>query len=163
MSGENLRPIGTYREESSFCKRSFELFADKVSIQGQNRQGKFVHHIPLGQLAPDIGTQIQSQGAAKLLTAGFLFIVGIGLTIIAQLASSNLKLLSMMIMTVTLTLSLTNFVQGVWLSRRKLQAYHFLNTQGVKVLDMIEAGPEKENCRAFAELVSQTIKNLRGP
>lgn len=162
MNGENSRPIGTYREDSSFCKRSFELFADKVTIQGQNRQGKFVHHIPLGQLAPDIGTQVQSQGAAKLLAAGFLFIAGIGITIIVQLAASNLKLLSMMILTLFLTMSLTFLAQGVWLSRRKLQAYHFFNTQGVKVLDMIEAGPEKENCRAFAELVSQTIKNLRG-
>ena len=40
----------------------------------------------------------------------------------------------------------------------KFKAYRFLNNSGVVVLDIIEAGPDKDRCREFAERVAEAIR-----
>ena len=161
MNGENPQPIGTYREKSPYAKRAFSLYANKVTIQGKNRQGEFVHHIPLEQIAPDIGSRSLPNPNVRYLLFSFGWLIA-ALAIVLVLLGGNSEPRAVVIIAIVVALLTANFVALLWMRGRRFPAYTFFNTQGTLVLDMIEAGPEKANCQAFAELVSQTIKNLRG-
>jgi hypothetical protein len=159
MANDNPQPIGTYREVSPYGKREFLLFENKLSIQGSNRGDDYLHYVPLEQMSPDFGTHTQTKS-----NLFFLFLIVLNLfvsfvVLIVQRISPKPGFADVLIFLVGL---LVVCLIGAALTRRTCLFYTFVNVLGVKIFDIAEAGPEKANCKAFAELVSQTIKNLRG-
>jgi hypothetical protein len=162
MSDANPQPIATYRESSFVLKREFELFADKVTIRGKNRASHFEFHVPLEQLSPDIGSMLTKNPLAGLWGFPLVFLL---VALMGTLASLQWQIntpRSISVVSLLTALSIASFFVLVLANRPRIRSYHFVNTQGIKVLDMIESGRDRMHCREFAEHVSQTIKNLRG-
>lgn len=152
-----MDPIATCREVSPGLRREFTLHASKVVVIGRVISGsEFETHVPLGELNSDIGTRRFRSArcyyglALFALLAAFLwiFIVPFGQPLNATRVI------------VTAVLALGSFAWGIaYLGR--FTAYTFLNKAGVLVLDVIESGPDRANCREFAHRIRDCVNALQ--
>lgn len=143
-----------YREVSPGLRREFSLYPGKVVIIGRVVGGKdFETHIPLKELMPDFGyVRFRSRRCA----AGFLLFTALAVFLWVFLGPFRMPLLSAR---VGVTAALAGMSLGLALAYLpKYKAYRIVNNQGVVIIDVIEAGPDKARCREFVEQIAAAIR-----
>jgi hypothetical protein len=149
-------PLATYRERSPYLRRDFALYDDRVVVTGSNRRQSFETRIPLEILAPfesRVSYRRWPLLGLLLLSAVLLGFVGLFVGVF-QLPPSAPRVLA--------AGGLALVTAGLALGYCPLfTAYRFLSLAGVVVLDVIEAGPDRQRCREFVNQVSAAAEAIR--
>ena len=153
---EKLVPIASYYEKSPGLRRSFALFPDKVFISAKVFTGSsWEITIPLSSVNPELGIY---RFRSKRFAAGFLLSCAFIVLLWLLLGPFNYSIQSPRVI-VTSVLCMASLSWSV-IYFSKYTAYRFINHQGLIVLDVIEAGPQRDQCHEFAQKIAQAIQTL---
>ncbi len=152
-----MEPIATYSEKRFSGKRYFELYPEKVHVQGKVfLQNDFDINIELKKLSPDYQ---KLRVREKAFWAG-IWMVTIPLLLLEILTS----VFSVTFANPIIGLMIVFPISGILLcvaTFRKVEFYSFSNSSGIAVLDIARAGKDKEKFEAFVEQLIGCIKESK--
>lgn len=154
------KPLSTYHEGRLEGNRHFELFDDSIVVRGENYiTNEFETRVSLLTLNPHFGW-IKTRSAGFWLTVvvatGTMLLLS--MPVMFLLRDTDYLLLGAVLAAVaTLLLTLGVFVP-------KIEFANFQNNQGIRILNIGRAGPDKARYEEFVKLVAEQIVRVRqGP
>jgi hypothetical protein len=149
--------LATYRERRLEGQRHFELFEDTIVVRGKDYfANEFETTISLRALDPALGW-VRTRTAGFWITTPLALLISIPLycLVCTFLDNTEYLLLGFVgagLLAIFLTL-------GVFI--RKIEFSNFQNEQGITVLTVGRAGPDKEQYHGFVRLLTQQIEKVR--
>ncbi|MFO0924342.1 MAG: hypothetical protein U0905_17845 [Pirellulales bacterium] len=153
-----MEPIATYRESAPGLRRNFKLYSDHITVYAKTFGGDEKEvHIPLDELSARAG--FVRFRVRRWFGGLFLSFI---LALFTWIFVSEFKLeWKSPRVVIASSLCLMSFGWGVY-NLRRYRAYRFVNRSGIAVLDVIEHGPEKNQCANFVAFIEQAIRDKAG-
>ena len=153
-----IDPIATYRDQRFDGKRVFELFADRIRIQGSTQfASEFDYSIPLATLNP---IPMRMRVRNKNFSAGLWMLLIAVVVDVVLVSSFHIPPESASVVLIG-CIGMGGFVLML-ATARKVEFMAFSSTAGIHVLDLARSGPDARNLDSFIELVSKCISDATG-
>jgi hypothetical protein len=133
------------------------LYPDRVHVVGRQRwRNEFDANVLLRGLEPEIAT-IRWHGPGMWRALGGLISSALVLGYYRWQFGNSIPSVLIAICAIAAAASIAAFIACYPMYK----GYRFMNLSGIVVLDMIEAGPDKDLCEDFAMQVSDAIRAAR--